>query len=298
MERRLLPPLSSIRGFEAAARKLSHRAAAKELNLTHPAISHQIKNLEAHLGIKLFNKDGRNVILSDEGKLFYPYVLEALDQLELGVSVMRRASKNSSLRVQTYVTFSIRWLARRLPEFYNAHPGINVQLATYASKWEFDEESSDIGIIYCDTLPSEKFHWRQLFDSRVYPVCSPKLLEQYNKELQPSELLDLPLFAVETEFDYWTRWFISANVDVRNIIPHMVVDTKAVALEMAINNEGVALVNGPFVDDDLRLGRLVKPCKHETTFPGGWGIICRKENADRPDIKCFFDWMLKAASDM
>jgi len=296
MERRLLPPLSTISGFEAAARRLSHRAAAEELNLTHPAISHQIKNLEEHLGVKLFNRDGRNVILSDEGKLFYPYVLEALEQLALGVATVKKAVEHAPLRVQTYVTLSIRWLARRLPAFHDEHPTVNVQLDTYASKWEFDEESSEVGIVYCDTAPSDRYHWEPIFDSRVYAVCSPTLLEKYDGKLTPEDLLDLPLLSVETEVDYWKRWFESANLTPNVITPYMVVDTKAVALEMAINNEGVALVNGPFIDDDLRMGRLVKPCEHETTFSGSWGIICRKEDKDKPDVKHFFDWMLKITS--
>lgn len=298
MERRLLPPLTTICGFESAARKLSHRAAAEELNLTHPAISHQIKNLEEHLGVKLFNRDGRNVVLSEEGKIFYPYVLEALEQLALGVAEVRRNSEHSSLRIQTYVTLSIRWLARLLPIFHAENPSINVQLATYASKWEFDEESADVGIIYCDKLPSEKFHWVPLFESRVYPVCSPELLKTFKGEVAPADLVKLPLLSVEAEFDYWKKWFASANVDAGIITPHMVVDTKAVALEMAISNEGVALVNGPFVADDLASGRLVKPCKHETVFSGSWGIICRKENKEREDIKSLVSWLLTITADM
>jgi LysR family glycine cleavage system transcriptional activator len=296
MDSRLIPPLSTLKGFEAAARRLSHRAAAEELNLTHPAISHQIKNLEDHMGVKLFTRDGRNVVLSKEGKLFYPYVLEALQQLANGVSTVQRATKSSPLRIHTYVTFSIRWLARRLLSFRSDYPDINIYLATCAANWGFDEESSDIGIIYRETPPSENYHWVPLFDYRLFPVCTPQLMSKQDGEFKVEELLNLPLLSVETEFDHWEKWFRNAGVEVETVVPHMVVDTKAVALEMVLNNEGVALVNGPFVDDDLRSGRLIKPCNHEIVFPGGWGVICRSDIRNEPQIKCFIEWITKHAA--
>ena len=297
MERRLLTPLSTINGFEAAARKLSHRAAAEELNVTHPAISHQIKNLEEHLGVKLFNRDGRNVVLSEEGEIFYPYVLEALELLAKGVSAVRNAKETLPLKVQTYVTFSIRWLARRLPVFHNDFPNVNVQLDTYASRWDFDDESADVGIIYSDKTPDEKYHWEPIFNLPVVAVCSPKLVASLPKPLTPKDILKLPLLSVATEVDYWTRWFASANLHPETITPYMVVDTKAVALEMAINNEGVALVNGPFIDDELASGTLVKVGDHDTRFEGSWGIICKKENRTRPDVDSFFTWMKAATAE-
>ena len=137
-----------------------------------------------------------------------------------------------------------------------------------------------------------------LFDSVVYPVCSPQLLKEFKGKITPADLVNLPLLSVETEFDYWNKWFVSANVEAGIITPHMVVDTKAVALEMAINNEGIALVNGPFVDNDLESGQLVKPCQHETVFSGSWGIICRKENKDREDIQSLVNWLLTITADM
>lgn len=295
MDRRLLPPLSSINGFESAARNLSHRAAAEELNLTHPAISHQIKNLEDHLGVKLFKRDGRNVILSDEGELFYPYVLEALKQLVKGVAEVKRAADSSQLKIQTYVTLSIRWLARRLPAFHAAYPNIDVQLATYAADWDFDDESADVGIIYCEATPSDKYHWLPLFDYCLYPVCSPELMGS-TQTVSLEDLQQLPLIAVETEVDHWKKWFRSAGLAVESIDPHLSVDTKAVAIEMALDGEGMVLVNGPFVEDDLRLGRLVKPFQHQATLPGAWGMICRKEDSENPNIQHFSKWLLEVSS--
>ena len=296
MERRLLPPLSTITGFEAAARKLSHRAAAEELNVTHPAISHQIKNLEEHLGVKLFNRDGRNVVLSEEGEVFYPFVLEALESLSRGVLAVRHAKSALPLKVQTYVTFSIRWLARRLPAFNNQFPECSVQLDTYASRWDFDDENADVGIIYSDITPDEKYHWEPIFNLPVTAVCSPSLVANLSSPLKPRDVLSLPLLSVATEVDYWSRWFAAANLYPQEITPHMVVDTKAMALEMAISGEGIALVNGPFIDDELASGSLIKISEHTPRFEGSWGIICKKEDRKRPDIDSFFSWMKAATS--
>jgi LysR family glycine cleavage system transcriptional activator len=113
---RKLPPLNALKGFEAATRRESVREAAEELCLTHPAVSYQIQVLERDLGIELFSREGRSLAPTAEGRLQYKYVRNALEILIEGAETLRRTHANAPLRVQTYVTASIRWLARRLQE--------------------------------------------------------------------------------------------------------------------------------------------------------------------------------------
>lgn len=292
---RKLPPLKSLKGFEAATRHQSIREAADELCLTHPAVSHQVQVLEQALGVPLFSQQGRGIVSTPEGRAFYPYVRSALEQLIEGVEAAQRHSLDKQLRVQTYVTASIRWLARRVPEFLTEHPRIKLTLSTCAIEWEFDDVHADVGLVYCEAHPGPKYHWAPLFEYALYPVCSPSLAAQVGPEARVSDLVHYPLVIIHTEVRNWETWFASAGVTFDPSSNYLVVDTLAVALELALNGQAIALVNGPFVDDDLAAGRLVRPVAHKLACPGEWGLICRTELQENPSVKAFIDWMTASA---
>ncbi len=106
-----------------------------------------------------------------------------------------------------------------------------------------------------------------------------------------------PLVAIYTEVQNWETWFASAGSAFEPSVPYLMVDTLAVALEMALNGEGIALVNGPFVDQDLAAGRLVQPVGHKAVCPGAWGLICRKDMKENLRIRTFMDWVAKNVED-
>ncbi len=287
---RKLPPLKALKGFEAATRRQSVREAADELCLTHPAISHQIQLLESDLGVQLFSRDGRTVAPTPAGLLFYRHVRSALETLIEGAEAVRRSAELQPLRIQTYVTASIRWLARRLPEFSNRHPEINLLLTTCAVDWEFDELNADVGLVYSETPPDPHFHWVPLFDYKLVPVCSPKLLNGLSQARSVQALSQLPLVSIYTEARNWDTWFEAAGVNYSGQ-PAIVVDTLAVALEMALAGRGVALMNGPFAERELAEGSLVRAFPLEVACPGSWGLICRKDQLDSPRLKLFMEWL-------
>ena len=288
---RKLPPLNALKGFEATTRRLSVREAADELCLTHPAVSHQIQLLEEDFGVPLFSRSGRSIAPTPEGRRFYGYVRKALELLIEGSETIRRAGAERPLRVQTYVTASLRWLAPRIPRFIAAHPGIRVLLSTCAADWEFDESLGDVGLVYCETEPGPDYYWVPLFDYRLVPVCSPLLRAQLGARPEPRDLLQLPLVVIYSESRNWDLWFESAGVPYA-ADSSVVVDTLALALEFALGGSGVALVNGPFVDADLASGRLVQPVDHQAVCPGSWGLICRRDARDNPRISAFIDFIV------
>jgi LysR family glycine cleavage system transcriptional activator len=293
---RKLPPLNALRGFEAATRRQSVREAADELCLTHPAVSYQIQVLEQDLGVELFSRAGRSLAPTAEGRLLYKYVREALEMLIDGAESVRRARADAPLRVQTYVTASIRWLARKLPDFVAAHPDINILLTTCAYDWAFDDTIADVGLVYCDKDPGPEYRWIPLFAYRLHAVCAPALAQQLGANPTPAALLKLPLVAIYSEAHHWDLWCESAQLEY-TAKPAIVVDTLAVALEIALEGRGVALVNGPFATDHLAAGRLVTPVAHEFTCPGSWGLICRRESQDNPRVKAFMDWLVHIANE-
>ena len=291
---RKLPPLNALKGFEAATRRQSVREAADELCLTHPAVSYQIQVLEQDLGVELFSRAGRSLAPTPEGRILYNYVRQALEILIDGAETMRRRRDDAPLRVQTYVTASIRWLARKLPDFVAAQPDIKLLLTTHHFDWVFDDTVADVGLVYYETPPGPEYHFVPLFDYRLHAVCSPVLAQQLPANPTPADVLKLPLVVVYSETHHWDIWCESAKLEF-DLKPAIVVDTLAVALEIALDGHGVVLVNGPFATDDLAAGRLVQPVAHTTTCPGSWGFICRQDARDNPRVKAFMDWLVATA---
>ena len=292
---RRLPPLNALKGFEATTRRQSVREAADELCVTHPAVSHQIQLLENDLGVALFSREGRSIVPTPEGKLFYTYVRKALDMLIEGSETLRRSQAERPLRVQTYVTASIRWLAPRLPLFIAAHPDARLLLSTCAMDWDFDESLGDVGLVYCEAPPGPEYHWVPLFDYSLYPVCTPALRARLPEHPEPRDLQGLPLIVIYSETRNWDIWFESANL---TFVPasQVVVDTLAIALQMALDGSGVALVNGPFAERELSDGRLVRPIAHQVQCPGSWGLICRQDMRDNPRVRVFMEWFASKAA--
>ena len=230
-----------------------------------------------------------------EGKLFYTYVRKALDMLIEGSERLRRSQAERPLRVQTYVTASIRWLTPRLPAFMAAHPDVRLLLSTCAPEWDFDESLGDVGLVYCEAPPGPEYYWVPLFDYSVFPVCSPALRARLPENPEPRDLQGLPLVVIYSETRNWDIWFESAGV---SFVPdsQVVVDTLAIALQMALDGTGIALVNGPFAEQELKDGRLVRPVAHQVRCPGSWGLICRQDMRDNDRVRVFMDWFASNAA--
>ena len=288
---RKLPPLNALKGFEATTRRQSVREAAEELCLTHPAVSHQIQLLEEEFGVALFSREGRSIVPTPEGRLFYGYARKALELLIEGAESVRQAHAQRPLRVQTYVTASIRWLAPRIPRFLAAHPDVRLLLSTCAPDWEFDEALGDVGLVYRETPPGPEYCWVPLFDYRLFPVCSPVLRARLGDRPEPRDLLGVPLVVIYSEARHWDLWFESAGVAWQPDAS-VVVDTLALALEFALDGSGVALVNGPFAQRELASGRLVRPVDHVATCPGGWGLIYRRDQRESARVQAFVDFLV------
>ena len=286
-----LPPLKALKGFESTARLGSYRKAAEELNLTHPAISHQVQALEESLGVRLLEREGRQAVLIAEGERFYPVTREALEILINGSEAIRRSTSQSVLRVQTYISVSLRWLSYRLPRFRKLYPTFELQLLSTIQEQGFNETDADVGLIFCRTRPGDHLHWTPLMPSRLFPVCSPRLIGNSDGKLQPADLLRLPLLTVTSEAWQWQDWFDSAGLGPLTADRSSSVDSTAIALEMALNGEGVVLVNGPFADGDLKAGRLVQPVEHCARDLGEWGLACRKDSLNSPQVGAFIDWL-------
>ncbi len=291
MNKRDLPPLSALRAFEAAARHMSFRAAAEELGLTQSAISHQVAALEAHFATRLFDRAGRRVALSEAGRVFFPFVRDGFDRVTQGADLLRRARRSEDLRVQVYVTVAVRWLIPRLHRFQAANPNVVVRVNTSHFDWEFDPQIADLGLI-CTAAPDRPgLHYDHLFDALLFPVCTPGVLHSGLGLRQPVDLVNHALLQVYTTANDWHLWLQAAGVpDLKGRVAAQF-DSYLLAIEAALDGQGVALAPHFMVAEDLKLGRLVRPFPVEVRQPARWYLVYPTDRLEDRPVQAFRAWL-------
>jgi len=291
MAGRDLPPLSALRAFEAAARNLSFRVAAEELGLTQSAISHQVAALEQHFGARLFDRAGRRIALSEPGRLLFPLVRDGFDRLTQGADLLRRARMTDDLRVQVYVTVAVRWLIPRLHRFQTANPNVVVRINTSVLDWEFDPDIADLGLI-CTPVPDRPgLYYDHLFDALLFPVCTPAVAQSGLGLRQPVDLVNHALLQVYTTANDWQLWLDAAGVPNLRGRAAPQFDSYLLAIEAALDGQGVALAPHFMVAEDLKIGRLVRPYSVEVRQPARWYLVCPAERRTERTIEAFRVWL-------
>jgi DNA-binding transcriptional LysR family regulator len=281
-----LPPLNALRAFESAARHLSFTRAADELHVTQAAISHQVKALEDRLGVKLFRRLPRRLLLTDEGQALLPDLRDAFNRMALAIDRLSARSAVGTLTVSSMTTIVMTWLVPRLPRFQAAHPEIDVRLMTTQRLVDFAREDIDVAIRFgTGKWPGVKAE--RMFGEVLTPLCGKRLIDKIAK---PADLASLPLLRT-TEEDEWPIWFAAAGVKLAEPIRGPVFDSTLVGVQAAI--DGLGIVMGPpslFVDD-LAAGRLFRPFALAVETGKSYWLAAPENVADRPKVKAFRDWI-------
>lgn len=287
-----MPTLAALRAFESAARLLSFRAAADELAVTQSAISHQIAELERRVGVRLFERRSRRVALTAAGELYQPFVREAFDRIGRGTALVQAmGAPGRELDVQVYVTVAVRWLIPRLHSFTSAHPDVRVRFNTSQLDWEFDDSAGDVAIV-CTAQPQRPgLHSTHLFDALLTPVCSPSLVFEGVGLRQPADLVNHSLLQLYTATDEWSVWLQAAGVPEDTGRRALRFDSYLLALEAAIDGQGVAIVPHFLAAADLRSGRLVAPFALRVPQPRRWYLVCASDRREDPRVRAFREWL-------
>jgi len=289
--KRDLPPLAALRAFEAAARHMSFRAAAEELGLTQSAISHQVAALEEHFSLRLFDRAGRRVALSEAGRILFPFLRDGFDRVAQGCDLLRQSRLSEDLRVQVYVTVAVRWLIPRLHRFQTANPGVVVRVNTSVFDWEFDPAIADLGLI-CTAAPDRPgLQYDLLFEALLFPVCTPGVAQAGLGLRQPVDLVNHALLQVYTTANDWQLWLQAAGVPDLKGRAAAQFDSYLLAIEAALDGQGVALAPHFMVAEDLKLGRLVRPFPVEVRQPARWYLVYPKERASDRPVEAFRAWL-------
>jgi DNA-binding transcriptional LysR family regulator len=298
-----LPSLDLLRGFEAAARLLSFTRAGEELHLTQSAVSRQMQELEAQLGVTLFQRRHRALALTDAGQQFYPAAAQVLATMRAATDRLRAQSGRRALSVTTTHSLAALWLIPRLAGFTRAHPDVDVRIAADTRVQDLERDGLDVAIRHGPASLAGA-NAERLFGERVFPVCSPELLKDARRPLkEPADLRHHVLLPYDDPdarhpWLHWHTWLEVERLAELKPAGRLSFTGYEQIINAAIAGHGVALGRSPLVKDVLAAGELVAPFKRAAEVARAYYAIVSSHAQGRPEVAAFVGWLKReAASD-
>ncbi|MEP4032765.1 LysR family transcriptional regulator [Roseibium polysiphoniae] len=277
-------PLNALRAFEASARLGSFTKAGLELRVSQTAVSHQVKALEALLGISLFERLARGVALTDEGQTLLPVLSDAFRRLSATLSRFEDGNFKEVLTVGTVSTFANGWLIRRLDDFADRHPGVDLRLKTNNNRADLMEDGLDYFIRFGDGAwhGTNAVH---LMAAPFSPVCAPQIADRL---VQPDDLLNETLLR-SYRINEWNQWFLVAGVPLPPVRGWMF-DSSIAMAGAAAQGAGVGLVPVSMFESELESGQIVRPFPQDVTLGSYW-LTWLKSRQETPLMQVFRNWL-------
>ena len=286
-----LPPLLLLRAFEAAARRSSFTAAAKELNITQAAVSYQVRALEDHLGFVLFERKPRGVQLTAMGVAYLAPVRKAFDDLAISTVGLFGTRAKVHLLVHAPVSFAALWLAPRLPSFFAAYPNIEVRLSSTVWDNASPDEATDLEIRYGDGR-FQGYVSERLLNQDLAIACSPALLALATRPLDLAALVENQMIHIMGHETHWLGVLSALNIGDIDAIPGPTVDTTVAALELAASDAGCVLSHPLFMEAYLRTGRLVLASSRTFNDPQSFYVVAPdRPQRTRREVHVFLQWL-------
>lgn len=296
MARRVYP-LNSLRAFEASARQLSFVKAAEELHVTPAAVSHQVKRLEEYLGLPLFRRLPRGLLLSETGQTLLSELREVFLRLEKAMERVADHDTQGALTISVAPMFAVKWLVPRLQAFDVLHPNIDVRISSSLRIIDFQRDAFDAAV----RLGRGKYPGLEavkLFDESVTPMFSPRLLDGSNSIREPNDLRHHVLLHDDSMgFDpaapTWEAWLKAAGATRVDASRGPRFSQPDHALQAAVDGAGVVLGWRYLAEQDVLAGRLVRPFDLDLPLGSAFYLVYPATNADRPKIANFRAWLLE-----
>lgn len=293
---RRLPPLNALRAFEASARHLSFARAAGELGVTPPAISHQVRQLEDYLGVTLFRRLTRQVLLTEAGQLALPKLTEGFDLLADAISSLHSRDQAGALTVSVAPSFAAKWLVPRSESFRLAHPDIDLRISANIHPVDFRAGEVDVAVRFGrGNYPGLKVD--KLIEEVIAPLCSPGLMEGPNPLRAPCDLARHTLLHDDSVSSIgpapdWRMWLKLAGCEEIDASRGPRFSYADHALQAAAAGQGVLLGRLSLSRDDMKAGRLVQPFSHEMPTEFAYYLVRPDRGGDAPRVSAFRDWLL------
>lgn len=290
--RRLTPSMSLLLAFEAAARHESYTRAAQELSLTQSAVSRQVQSLEAQLGISLFRREGRSIVLTDVGRLYWRELEAALTQIRKAtLQAVAYGSGVGTLRLALLPTFGSKWLLPRLNEFYLANPGVQVHIHSRIQAVDFDE--GDIDAAICVGSPEQPgLVVHPLLDESMVVVASPAALCG-DKAVAPEAIAEQVLLQVASHPPLWAEWFVRHGLAPERMRSGPNFELTSHLIQAVRAGIGVGLVPQLLVEDELRQGHL-RSVGDAIPSQRTYCLVYPPRNAVLPSLEAFRAWLFQA----
>ncbi|CAM3025290.1 transcriptional regulator GcvA [Vibrio rarus] len=291
---RRLPPLKSLKVFEAAARHLSFTRAAEELFVTQAAVSHQVKALEEYLGLKLFRRRNRSLLLTEEGQSYFLDIKDIFTSLSEATDKVLERSEKGSLTISLQPSFAIQWLVPRLADFNAQEPDIDVRIKAVDMDEGSLSDDVDVAIYY------GRGNWSGLRADKLYqeyliPVCAPRLLDG-DKPLNSLKDLSQHTLLHDTSRKDWKQFVRQHDVDNINVNYGPIFSHSTMVLQAAAHGQGIALGNNVLAQPEIEAGRLISPFDEVLVSKNAFYVVCHEKQADVGRIATFRDWMLNIAA--
>lgn len=284
-----LPPLNAVRAFESAARLGGMRQAAEELFVTPGAISQQVRVLEAHFGLQLFERIPRAIHLTSAGQEFYSAVTRHLRGIAQAADRLRPGEQQIALTVAP--DFAARWLMPRLGAFTALYPKFEVRVDASFALADFERDAFDLGI-RTSLQPPEHLNAEFLFRQRVRPYCSPSYFEKlFKKRTKANAWAHARLLHENHPFDLWTQWLGMRGLTGSNAEAGLYFSHGQLAILAAIDGEGATLQPVEYVDREVQSGALV--AADSAIYESGLGYyLVWPRRALRAPAEKFKEWVL------
>lgn len=290
-----LPPLNPLRAFEAAGRLRSIRRAAEELSVTPGAVSRQVQALEVYLGLPLFRRDPREIVLTVEGEQYLEAVSAHLEGIRVATQKLTGRRSVEILRVRAYTTFSMKWLIPRLSSFHEEHPMVEVRLTTSNETVDFERENVDGAIRLGDgDWPGVEVD--RLLPNELVPLCTPG----YRRKLElktPSDLARARLLHSLIRLDDWRLWLAAAGATQIDPYAGPKFASSTLAYQATLEGQGIMMAQKALFMDDLKARRLVQAMAPALDRGGHtYYFIYPRNRLRNPAFRRFRQWLLDQAS--
>ena len=288
-------PLNALRAFEASARQLSFSKAARELCVTHSAVSQQVKHLEELLGLSLFHRTNRGVELTEPGQALLPVLAETFDRIGETLDGLGRRSEETAISVTTTPSFATKWLVPRLRHWRRDHEDMAIHLLPTLGFLDLANGEADVGV-RCGVPPWKGLKSDFILPIHMAPVCSPSLLAGRAALRTARDVLELTLIHADITGhelgEEWKTWLTSAGVTDVGTLDGLSFHDPNLALQAAVDGLGIAMGYAELAEQDIAAGRLVYPFDLMVRHAFSYHLVYPATRARSPKVKVFRSWIL------
>lgn len=289
-----LPPLNAIRAFEAAAKTGSLSSAGQSLFVSPAAVSQQVKLLEEHLNVQLFNRNRRGVELTEAGQLYLTYVHESFEKLRIGQQKVEQLGNKNALIVTAIPSFASKWLMPKMFKWMEINPELEMRIEASNTPVNFNTSSSDFSICFGDKgYPG--LQKSEMFRDTISPVCSPEIAtmahENLHQLLEQQPLIHIDWGDENVHLPGWDDWLQHAGLQDIVSSKSLQLNYSSMAIEACVQGKGIMLGQATMVEEEIQAGKLVRLSDISLPLNKSYYLIYPKRTLLKPMAAEFLTWL-------